>query len=221
MPRLQPIKKIAGIDLGLTDIVYDSDGRRIENPRHLKKHAKKLAHAQRVMSRKKKGSSNRRKAKLKVAGKYEKLVNARDDFLHKLSRYYIDNYDAVGLEDMHIDNMVHNRRMSKSILDASWGKLRQFMSYKAGNAGKACVFVDARGTTQRCSQCGEVMRKGLAERIHNCPSCGFTAPRDYNSALEIKRLAILSLGQELPELAPVEILNRGSMNQEALPFRAG
>ncbi|MBU4502033.1 MAG: transposase, partial [Nanoarchaeota archaeon] len=151
--KKQPIRRVVGIDLGLTDIVHDSDGNKINNPRHLKKQSEKLALLQRKMSKKKKGGSNRLKMRLRLTRQYEKLVNVRDDFLHKISRYYVNNYDAIGLEDMQINSMVNNR-LSKHILDASWGKLRQMIAYKAERAGKLYVPVNHKGTTQRCSQCG-------------------------------------------------------------------
>src|SRR3989344_633451 len=93
IPR-QKIRKVVGIDLGLSDIVYDSDGNKIDNPRNLKKQAEKLAYLQRRMSKKKKSSNNRNKCRIRAARQYEKLTNSRNDFLHKLSRAYINNYDT-------------------------------------------------------------------------------------------------------------------------------
>ncbi|HHI04246.1 MAG TPA: transposase [Candidatus Woesearchaeota archaeon] len=188
--KQQPINKIIGIDLGLTNTVYDSDDNKITNPRHMKKKAKKLAHLQRRMSKKKKRSSNRNRWRIRLARQYEKLVNSREDFLHKLSRYYVNNYDAIAMEDIPISRMVHNHKLSKSILDSCWGKIRQYISYKAEWAGKLYIPVDYKGTTQRCSQCGKLVPKELWEREHKCSNCCFTAPRDYNSALEIKRLCL-------------------------------
>jgi len=121
----------------------------------------------------------------------------------------VNKYNAIGMEDMPITNMVHNKNLAKSILDVSWGRLRQFISYKAENAGKLYVPVNYRGTTQRCSQCGDDVKKELDNREHKCSYCGFIAPRDYNSALEIKRLMLIEIGQELPESTPMEM--------EALP----
>jgi len=201
----KPIKKIIGIDLGLENLVYDSEGNRVENPRHLNKHSKKLTLLQRRLSKKKKSSKNRMKARIKVAKQYEKLVNLRNDFLHKLSRYYVDNYDAIGLENLQIKDMVKNKYLSKSISDVSWNKFKQFVSYKAESAGKHYITVDYKGTTQRCSQCGNKVKKELYTREHECSLCGFKAKRDYNSALEIKRLALKNIGQELSDFKPVEI----------------
>ena len=202
--KQQPINKIVGIDVGLTDTAWDSDNNKIANPRHLKKKAEKLAHLQRKMSRKKKRSINRNRWRIRLARQYEKLVNSREDFLHKLSRYYIDNYDAIAMEDMPIPNMVHNH-LAKSILDSCWGKLRQYISYKAENAGKLYIPVDYKGTTQRCSQCGAIVTKNLSEREHKCPNCGFEVQRDYNSALEIIKLCLQKIRQELPESTLVEM----------------
>jgi len=217
----KPIKKVVGIDLGLTDVIYDSDGNQITNPRYLKKHAEKLVKLQRKMSKKKKGSKNRNKIRIRLARQYEKLVNTRDDFLHKLSRYYVNNYDAIGMENMKITNMVHNKYLSKSILDASWGRLRQLMTYKAENAGKMLITVDYKGTTQRCSQCINKVEKKLSNRQHKCPYCGFETSRDHNSALDIKRLTLIEIGKGLAESMLVEmealpiIRQLPSMKQEA------
>ncbi|MAG91471.1 transposase [Candidatus Woesearchaeota archaeon] len=204
------IKKVIGIDLGLTDFIFDSDGMKVPNPRHLKKHTEKLVRLQRKLSKKKIGSENRNKWRIRLARQYEKLVNTRDDFLHKASRYYVNNYDAIAMEDMPIINMVHNKYLSKSILDASWGKLRQMISYKAERAGKRFMPVNYRGTTQRCSNCCKVIKKDLSMRTHKCNYCGLITSRDHNSALEIKNLMLIEIGQELSESTLVEI--------EALPL---
>ncbi len=206
--ELKPIRKVVGIDVGLTDIVYDSEGNNISNPRHLKKHSERLALLQRKMSKKKKGGNNRNKMRVRLTRQYEKLVNSRNDFLHKISKYYVDNYDAIGMEDMQITDMINNH-LAKYILDASWGKLRQMIAYKAERAGKLYVPVNYKGTTQRCSQCGKEVAKDLSERMHKCPFCGFEAPRDYNSAIYIKKLMLTKIGQGLPESTLVKM--------EALP----
>ena len=163
------------------------------------------------MSKKKKEGNNRNKARIRLTRQYEKLVNVRNDFLHKLSRYYVDNYDAIGMEDMQITDMINNH-LAKHILDASWGKLRQMIAYKAERAGKLYAPVNYKGTTQRCSQCGKEVVKDLSERIHKCHFCGFEAPRDYNSAMYIKKLILIKIGQELPESTLVKM--------EALPEMA-
>lgn len=196
--------KVVGIDLGLTDTVWDSDNLKVENPRHLKQREKRLKHLQRQMSAKKKGSNNRNRFRTQLARQYEKVANSRDDFLHKLSNYYVQNYDVIAFEDFTITSMVHGK-YAKSILDVGWGKLRQFSTYKAENAGKLAMLMEYRGTTQRCSQCRNIVPKEIWQREHRCNFCGFVAPRDFNSALEIKRLCLEKLRQELPEETHLEM----------------
>lgn len=225
----KPIKKVVGIDLGLTDSVWDSDNNKTENPKFLKKYSEQLAVCQRRMSKKKLGSKNRERFRIRLSRRYEKLTNTRKDIIHKLTRHYADNYDAVGMEDMVISNMVKGKknRYSKSLLDACFGLIRGEMQRKAENAGGVFIPVNYRGTTSRCSQCGTTVKKEISERQHDCPECGFVAPRDYNSALEIKRLALIEIGMERPEstLGEMEPLRNTvvqvpSMRQEATPLGA-
>lgn len=177
-----------GIDLGLSKLAVASDGSIIANPRHIKKHERKIAVLGRQLSRKKKGSCNRFKAKVKLASAYEKLGNSRLDFLHKTSRSLVSQYSLISLENLNIKGMVQER-FGKQINDAGWGMLAGMLCYKAENAGCRVVFVDPKGTTQECSRCGTVVPKGLVDRVHNCPSCGLVLDRDLNAAYNIlKRL---------------------------------
>lgn len=211
--KLQKIvnNNVVGIDLGLQNIIYDSDNNSIINPRNLKQREKRLKHLQRLMSSKQKKSNNRNRHRIHLARRYEALSNSRDDFAHKVSRYYANNYGIIAFEDMNISNLSKGM-LSKSINDAVLGKIRQYTTYKADNAGGRVVLVKTAGTTIRCSQCGADNPKKLSEREHNCWNCGFVVPRDYNSALEIKRLCLEKLRQELPEGKHLEM--------EALPTMA-
>ncbi len=200
IPETQNTNKI-GIDLGTMNYIYDSDDNHFDNPRHLDKSLKKLRKEQRRLSIKKKGYNNRQKQKIRVARIHEKIVNQRDDFLHKLSKHYVKNYGFIAVEDLQIKNMVRNRHLAKSISDASWSKFNQMLCYKAERAGCTVVKVEPRGTTQRCSNCGTEVHKELWNRIHKC-KCGLEIDRDYNSAMNILKRA---LGQELSESTPVEI----------------
>ncbi len=205
-----------GIDLGLNSLAYDSDNNRFEHSRCLEKSAQKLAKTQRRLSRKKKGSENRGKQRIRVARIYEKITNQRNDYLHKLSRYYADNYGLVVVEKLQVRNMVRNKHLAKSILDASWSKFIQMLDYKVERTGGQVMTVDPKNTTQKCSRCGEIVKKSLAVRMHKC-KCGFVVERDYNAALNILKKGI---GQELSESTPVEIeplsaMASSSMKQEA------
>ena len=215
------IKTVVGIDTGLRDVLWDSDNHKTTNPKYLNKYAGQLASCQRSLSKKKKGSNNRNKSRIRLARKYEKLSNTRTDFIHKLTRYYADNYDAVGMEDIDYSKMAKGI-YGKSFLDACCGRIRQQMACKVESTGGLFVTVDSRGTTARCNQCGTEVKKEIRERMHNCPTCGISIPRDYNSALEIKRLALIEIRQELPESTPEEMIalhcevQQSSLSQEAL-----
>ena len=180
---LPPTGKVVGIDVGIRHFLTDSDGRQIENPEFYKRTLSKIKKLQKDLSRKQKDSKNREKARIKLAKAYEKLVNQRNDFLHKLSRFYVDNYDAVVVEDLQIGNMVKNHNLAQKILDASWGKFIQLLSYKAARAGRRVVKVNPRGTSE-----GLRMDDPL---------------RDYISAFRIKNKAGLGRPSEPVERRPL------------------
>jgi len=144
-------KRAIGIDVGIKHFLTDSDGRQIENPKFYQKTLERIRVLQHWLSKKKKGSKNREKARIKLAKAYERLVNQRDDFLHKLSKFYINNYDVICVEDLKIQNMVRNHNLSQKILDASWGKFLQLLEYKAERAGVRVVKVNPRGTSEGLS----------------------------------------------------------------------
>ncbi len=190
-----------GIDIGLDNYVYDSDGKHFDNPKHLDESLKRLRKEQRRLSRKNKGSNNREKQRIRVARIHERIVNQRDAFLHKLSRYYVNNHGLIAIEDLQVRNMMRNRYLAKSISDASWSRFIQMLEYKAERAGVRVVKVGPKGTTQNCSNCGKEVHKELWNREHIC-SCGLKIERDYNSAINILKRALLS---ERQESTPVEI----------------
>jgi len=161
-----------------------SDGSIIANPRHIKKYERRIAVLGRGLSRKKRGSCNRFKAKVKLARAYEMLGNSRLDFLHKTSCNLVCQYSLISLENLNIKGMVEEK-FGMQINDAGWGTLASMLCYKAENAGCKIVFVNPKGTTQECSRCGEVVAKGLADRVHNCPCCGLILDRDLNAAHNI------------------------------------
>ncbi|MEM2946302.1 MAG: transposase, partial [Thermoproteota archaeon] len=144
-------KRVIGLDVGVKHFLTDSDGRQIENPRFYEKTLRRIRILQHWFSRRKKGSKNREKQRIRLAKVYEKLVNQRNDFLHKLSRFYVNNYDVVCVEKLNIKGMVRNHNLAQKMLDASWGKFLQMLSYKAENAGRAVVKVNPRGTSKGLS----------------------------------------------------------------------
>lgn len=200
----KPVKRVVGIDVGTNHFVTDSGGVYTEHPFFLKKSLKKLAREQRKLAKKNKGSNNRAKQRIKVASVYEKVMNQRGNFLHQLSRIYVNAYDCIVVEDLDIKGLISISYNARNILDASWNKLIQMMSYKASRAGKTLIKVSPRGTTQRCSKCGKTVEKTVWVRTHKCSHCGLEIDRDYNSAIEIRNLGLQKVGQELPDFKPVE-----------------
>ncbi len=183
-------KTAIGIDVGLKSLVALSGGETVEYPRYYVMAEKKLAVAQRNLSRKKKGSANRRKAKAKVAKISQDVQHHRDEFLHQLSKMLVDSADLIVFENLNISGMLKNHHLAKHIQDHAWGKLIQFTQSKAAKAGKVVELVDARYTSQKCSQCGIMVPKTLAERVHICPNCGLEMDRDINASLNIRTLGL-------------------------------
>ncbi len=190
------IRKVTGIDLGLSHFAIESNGRKITNPRFVKRAETNLRRKQRQLSRKAKGSANRAKARLLVAKCHEKIVNARADFQHKLSRTLVDENQAVIVETLKSANMMKNHKLAKHIADASWHGFVVKLEYKAKEQGKYLVKLDQwYASSKTCHCCGHKMEDmPLSVRKWNCPSCGTTdIDRDLNAALNIRDKGILEL----------------------------
>ena len=178
-------KEAIGIDLGLKEYATLSDDTRIPNPRISNKSIGKLKTIQRRLSNKKKGSKNRRKAKIKLARISEHIARQRDDFLHKTSHRLVNSYSLIAYEGLKITNMVKNHNLARQITDASWGSFTQYLCYKAESAGCRVVGVNPRNTTRTCSRCGNIQDIGLSERTYLCQKCGLKIDRDLNAAINI------------------------------------
>ncbi|MBW6471374.1 MAG: transposase, partial [Methanosarcinaceae archaeon] len=211
IPCTEMTGKSIGIDVGLKSLITLSNGQQIEPPQFLRQSENKLARQQRNLSRKKKGSNNRNKQRIKVAKLHLNIRNQRLDFAHKLSRELVNAYDRIIFEKLQIQNMVKNHHLAKSISDAGWNQLIQFTKHKAEHAGKVVELVDPKNTTQNCSSCGNKVPKSLSVRTHKCSYCGLEMDRDVNAAINI----LQKVGQEMPELTPVEMFVGTSVKQEA------
>lgn len=184
---LEPTGKAIGLDMGVKVLIADSDGNMVENPKHLDKAMRGLVHAQRRLSRGKKGSHRRKKQAWVVARHHERVHNRRKDYLHKAARSYVNRYDTIVVEDLSIAGMVRNHHLARAIVDASWSELRQMLAYKAESAGRRFIAVPAHYTSQECSGCGAMVEKSLSVRTHICPYCGLIEDRDVNAAKNILR----------------------------------
>jgi putative transposase len=192
------IKSKIGLDLGCIDFVTTSDGNKIQHPKYYKKSEKELKKIQSKYSLLKslpKEDKKKIKTKKKLSKLHTKIKNQRDDFLHKLSREFVNEFDLICVEDLNIKKMVSGdnnyRNLNKSILDGGWRQFLDYLSYKAEEAGKTVMKVNPAYTSQICSACGVLVKKTMSERVHSC-SCGFTIDRDINASRNI-----LSLGTKL------------------------
>ena len=193
VPQVENINPV-GIDLGLDSFVAMSDGTKIEKPKFMQQKRKKIAKWQKIVARRKKGSKRRERAKARLQKTYEYSANQSDDYLHKLSDTLVNSgYTSFGVENLHIQNMVKNHRLAGSIQNASWNRFIQMLSYKAESAGMKVIKVDARDTTQECSDCHHIKtgseRLGLEDRIYHCNVCGLTMDRDINASINILKRA--------------------------------
>ena len=218
-----------GVDLGLNSLVALSDGTTIEAPRSYRVAEERLGRAQRSLSKKMRGSRNREKARRRVASISERVANQRRDYAYKTARSIVNRYERVYVEDLKVQGMMRNRRLSKSIGDAGWGILRNALTYMAERSEGVIAFVDPKNTSQLCSGCGAYVEKDLSVRTHRCPVCGLIIDRDVNAARNTLQRG-LEIGRGPPEYTPVgeetptslsEGMQVTSMNQEAHLFRGG
>lgn len=178
-------KESIGMDLGLKTYAMLSDGSIFQNkriPKGMGLHKKML---QRRISRKKKGSKNRNKSVQKFAKYAERISRIREDCLHKLSYNLVHSYSFIAYEELNIAGMVKNHHLAESISESSWGNFTQLLQYKASSAGCVAVAVNPKNTSQICSECGNIEKIELKDRIFNCERCGLQLDRDLNAAKNI------------------------------------
>ncbi len=200
-----PVQTMVGVDVGLKSLITLSSGKQVEPPDFLRASEDKLAWEQRKLSRKKKGSANRNKQRIKVARMHRKIKNQRKDFAHKISRELVNNYDLIAFENLNIRGMVQNHHLAKSISDAGWNQLQMFTKYKAEYAGKIVSFVVANGTSQECCVCGNIEHLTLADRVFKCSKCGNIKDRDHNAAINIENRAVPT---DCGDFKPVESMQK-------------
>lgn len=176
-----------GLDLGIKDLIITSDGQKFENKKFLKKSEKHIKHLQREFSKKRKGSSNSEKARIKLAIAHEKLSNRRKDYLHKITTALVKENSVICIEDLNVKGMMKNHKLAKSIADCSFSMIRRMLDYKCKWHGRQLVVIDRWSPTSKtCSECGYIMKNwNLGIREWNCPNCHTHHDRDINAAKNI------------------------------------
>lgn len=211
-----------GFDLGLKDFLIDSDGIVIDNPRYFKKSQEKLAKEQRKLSNCIKGSNNYNRQKLKVALIHEKIKNQRKDFQHKVSSQIINENQVIVSEDLKPSNMIKNRKLAKSIADASFSSFCNMIDYKSKWYGRTYIKVGSFYPSSKiCHCCGyKNTTLTLADREWECPNCHTLLDRDKNAALNIldEGIKILNKTRQGLPIEPVDTASIGLLEQEDPTF---
>jgi putative transposase len=190
---IEPTHRTIGLDVGLESFYTDSLGNKVENPRFCRTGEKMIKRSQRLVSRKVKGSGNRRKARVKLARVHLKISRQRKDHAIKLARCVITSNDVVVYEDLRIKNMVKNHCLAKSINDAGWYQFRVWLEYFGRVFKRVTIAVNPAYTTQECSSCGVVVKKSLSTRTHVC-QCGCKLDRDHNAGINILNSGLATVG---------------------------
>jgi putative transposase len=211
---------VGGVDLGVKALATMRDGGAVEGPKALRSNLKKLRRLSRSLSRKVKGSANRRKAKAKIARLHTRISNIRKDGLHKLTTELVNRFAVIGIEDLNVKGMMANGKLSRAVADMGFHEFRRQLDYKAAMAGTRIIVADRWfPSSKTCSDCGHVVPTlPLSVRDWVCPACGSVHDRDRNAAINLMNIAASSAvttcgaGSSDGGLAPVVKLS--AMKQE-------
>jgi putative transposase len=185
--------KMVGLDVGIKEFYTDSNGHTEPNPKFYRTGEKRLKFCQRRVSRKLKGSANRRKAINRLGRVHLRISRQREEHAKRIARCVIQSNDLVAYEDLRIKNLVKNHCLAKSINDAGWYQFRKWLEHFGVKFGKITVAVNPAYTSQECSNCGTLIKKSLSVRTHAC-QCRFILDRDWNAAKNILKLALSTVG---------------------------
>ena len=196
--KILPVSnKSVGIDLGLLNFAAMSEGETFSNPKLMNNARICLERAQRLVTRRKRGSKRRKKAVKILARHHDRVTNLRREHHISVAKKLVSEYGTIFVEKLSIKNMIRSsdpggakRGLNRSIQDASWGNFVHWLNVKAEEAGREVIEVDPHNTSQICSGCGTKVRKDLSVRVHDCPHCGLILDRDINAARNILRLGL-------------------------------
>jgi len=213
--------KCIGLDMDMKKFYTDNKGVTADYPRFYRKNEKKLAKEQRRLSRKVKCSNNRNKQRIRVARVHEKIVNSRKDFQNKISTTLVENYDVIGVETLNMQAMSQCLNLAKSTLDNSWGSFVNMLEYKCDWYGKHLVFADKYyASSKMCNVCGyKNVELTLSDREWDCPICGTHHLRDQNAGINLRNLAISTVGTTGIYASGECLAQATSMKEESSAFR--
>ena len=221
LPNPLPVQGApVGVDLGVKTLATLSDGITVANPRALGRRLRKLKQLHRSLSRKKRGSKNHEKAKLRLAKMYLKIFNIRQDTLHKATTYLAKSHSKVVIEDLLVSGMMKNRRLARVIADAGFSEFRRQLEYKCHWYGSELVVVSRTfPSSKMCSRCGHRKKElSLSEREYHCEQCGFEIDRDLNAALNLVAVSLPetenACGEEVRLLADSLNLERAALMKQ-------
>ncbi|MEA3225095.1 MAG: RNA-guided endonuclease TnpB family protein [Planctomycetota bacterium] len=192
MPELVPPPDAVGVDVGIKELAVTSDGEVFENPKALKTAEKRLRRLHKSVSRKKKGSNNRKKAVLKLARQYYRISCVRKDAIHKATSAITTGYGVIGIENLNVKGMLKNHKLAKAISDVAFSEFHRQLEYKAAWRGGSVVKADRWfPSSKMCSACGHIMETlPLSVREWTCPKCGAVHDRDRNASINLKQYAV-------------------------------
>jgi putative transposase len=203
----KPINDMIGLDLGIKDFITTSEGQHYENLKIKRTNKEKISKLQRELSRKQKGSSNRNKARIKLAKLYEKLNNKKEYYLHSVVNQLLSENQTIVIEDLNVKGMLKNHRLSGSIQELSLNRFKEMLKYKSKWYGRDVIEIDRWFPSSKlCNSCGyKNTELTLSDRSWICPKCGKNHDRDINAAINIlKEGKRIKIGMSLPELTPLE-----------------
>lgn len=222
----RPNESCVGIDLGVRKLAVVSTGEIITGPNAHKSSLVKLRRASKSVSRKKKGSANRAKARARVAKIHRRIVNQRQDAIHKFTTRMVVAHSTICIENLNVRGMITNQRQARAVSDQGFYEIRRQLEYKAQWYGSRIVLADRRfPSSKTCSCCGVIaMTLGRSQIVFRCDSCGATLDRDLNAARNLEKLAassaVTACGEGRSDARRRPRVKRLSMKQEEVPRAA-